>query len=247
MQEIILQLVPRIRDDVGKLQCALQIPVQDVLELHGFIPKTETFALHSECTPARGPRMKAMISLIGVWKRGKPRQPRLGASTTRLGLLGKVFLDPGVPDPLWIDATKNVSSRLGRMADQDSLRLTVQSWLEYIDKLDHRVHDEIQETRSRLLELLDNCQSDVTMGDSGGYDSTVDSQAELDERRSRLFEIVFSCYSQRPIALLSESRDQRVQTLPSVNLLKRSTPPPVPPTMGPLLNLHTARALRPFQ
>ncbi|KAG1884607.1 hypothetical protein F4604DRAFT_1919051 [Suillus subluteus] len=39
---------------------------------------------------------------------------------------------------------------------------------------------EIQEIRSLIMDLLHYYQSDVTMGDSGGYDSTVDSQAGLD-------------------------------------------------------------------
>jgi hypothetical protein len=33
MQEIIIQLIPQIHDDASKLQCALHIAVQDVLEL----------------------------------------------------------------------------------------------------------------------------------------------------------------------------------------------------------------------
>jgi hypothetical protein len=40
MQEIIIQLVPRIRNNVGKLQCALQISVQDLLELQVLHIKT---------------------------------------------------------------------------------------------------------------------------------------------------------------------------------------------------------------
>lgn len=71
------------------------------------------------------------------------------------------------------------SSRLGQAPDQHSMRLVLQ-WLERLDGLNHRMHEEIQEIRSLFMELLDNYQLDVTMGDSGGYDSTVDSQTGLD-------------------------------------------------------------------
>lgn len=67
------------------------------------------------------------------------------------------------------------------MPDRDPMRLALQSCLEYLDGLDRRIHEEIQETRSYFLKFLDNCQSDVTMGDSGGYKSTVDPQAAFDD------------------------------------------------------------------
>ncbi|KAG1749440.1 hypothetical protein EDB19DRAFT_1904541 [Suillus lakei] len=73
------------------------------------------------------------------------------------------------------------SSRLGQAYDQHSTRLALLSCLERLDRLDHRVHEEIQEIRSFFTDLLDNCQSDVTMGDLGGCDSTVNSQAGLNE------------------------------------------------------------------
>jgi len=56
----------------------------------------------------------------------------------------------------------------------------LQSCIEHLNRLDHRVHEEIQEIRSIFMDLLDNCQSDVIMGDLGGYDSIVNSQAGLD-------------------------------------------------------------------
>lgn len=52
--------------------------------------------------------------------------------------------------------------------------------LDRLDMLECRVHEEIQEIRSLFRNILDNCQSNVTMDDSGGCDSTVDSQAGLD-------------------------------------------------------------------
>ncbi|KAG1884597.1 hypothetical protein F4604DRAFT_1731273, partial [Suillus subluteus] len=73
------------------------------------------------------------------------------------------------------------SSRLGKMPDPDPTRLALQSCLEYLDGLDRRIHEEIQETRSCFLKLLDNCQSGVTMGDSGGYENTVKFQAAFDD------------------------------------------------------------------
>ncbi|KAG1775719.1 hypothetical protein EV702DRAFT_173531 [Suillus placidus] len=71
------------------------------------------------------------------------------------------------------------STRLEQAPDQYSTRLVLQSCLERLDKLDRRVHKEIQEIRSLFTDFLDNYQSDVTMEDSGGCDSTVDSQAGL--------------------------------------------------------------------
>jgi len=67
------------------------------------------------------------------------------------------------------------------MPDRDPTRLALHSCLEYLDRLDRRIHEEIQETRSYFLSFLDNCQSDVTMGDSSGYDITVDSQVALND------------------------------------------------------------------
>lgn len=72
------------------------------------------------------------------------------------------------------------SSRLEQKPDQDSMRLILQLCLEHLDKFDRCVHEEIQEIRSRFIDLLDSCQSDVTMANSGGCDSTVDSQTGLD-------------------------------------------------------------------
>lgn len=75
---------------------------------------------------------------------------------------------------------KPLSSRLGQVPDRDSMRLILQSCLGRLDRLDRRVHEEIEEVRSVFRNLLDNCQSDVTMEDSGRCDSTVDFQAGLD-------------------------------------------------------------------
>ncbi|KAG2335401.1 hypothetical protein BDR05DRAFT_1006852 [Suillus weaverae] len=67
---------------------------------------------------------------------------------------------------------------LGQAPDQHSIRLIL-SCLERLDGLDRRVHEEIQEIRTLFTDLLDNYQPDVIMEDSGGCDSTVDSQAGL--------------------------------------------------------------------
>ncbi|KAG2092821.1 uncharacterized protein F5147DRAFT_721869 [Suillus discolor] len=74
-------------------------------------------------------------------------------------------------------------SQPGQAPDQQSTRLVLQSYLQCLDRLDRlerRVHEEIQEIRSLFRNILDNYQSNVTMEDSGGCDSTVDSQAGLD-------------------------------------------------------------------
>jgi hypothetical protein len=44
----------------------------------------------------------------------------------------------------------------------------------------HEGIQEIQEIRSFFVDLLDNYQSDIAMGNSGRYNSTINSQAGLD-------------------------------------------------------------------
>jgi hypothetical protein len=78
------------------------------------------------------------------------------------------------------------SSRLGQALDQHSTRLILQ-YLERLDRLDRCVHEEVQEIRGLFMDLLDNCQSDVTMEDSlGGYDSTINPQTRLDGPQGKL-------------------------------------------------------------
>lgn len=74
------------------------------------------------------------------------------------------------------------SSQLGQALDQHSTKLILQ-YLERLDRLDRRVHEEVQEIRGLFMDLLDNCQSDVTMEDYlGGYDSTINPQTGLYEQ-----------------------------------------------------------------
>ncbi|KAG2052813.1 hypothetical protein BDR06DRAFT_972728 [Suillus hirtellus] len=72
------------------------------------------------------------------------------------------------------------SLRSGQALDQHSTRLALQSCLKHLDRLEYRVHEEIQGVRSLFRELLDNCQSDATTENSGGCNSTVDSKAGFD-------------------------------------------------------------------
>ncbi|KAG1805794.1 uncharacterized protein BJ212DRAFT_1390413 [Suillus subaureus] len=77
------------------------------------------------------------------------------------------------------------SSQPGQDSDQHSTRLALQSCLERLEhlkrvnRLDPRVHAEIQEIHSLFMDLLDNYQSDVMMADSGGYGGTVVPQAGI--------------------------------------------------------------------
>ncbi|KAG2106747.1 uncharacterized protein F5147DRAFT_761581 [Suillus discolor] len=76
---------------------------------------------------------------------------------------------------------QNTSSlRSGQAPDQHSTRLALQSCLKHLDRLEYRVHEEIQGVRSLFRELLDNCQSDATTENSGECNSTVDSKAGFD-------------------------------------------------------------------
>jgi hypothetical protein len=72
------------------------------------------------------------------------------------------------------------SSRPGQAPDQHSTRQALQSCVEHLNRLDRRMHEEIQEIRSMFMDLLDDYQSDITMEDSGRCDSTVDSQVVFD-------------------------------------------------------------------
>ncbi|KAG1816567.1 hypothetical protein EV424DRAFT_1410255 [Suillus variegatus] len=72
------------------------------------------------------------------------------------------------------------SSRSGQAPDQHSTRLALQSCLKHLDRLECRMHEEIQGVRSLFRDLLDNCQSDATTENSGGCNSTVDSEAGFD-------------------------------------------------------------------
>ncbi|KAG2092824.1 uncharacterized protein F5147DRAFT_840582 [Suillus discolor] len=79
------------------------------------------------------------------------------------------------------------SSWPGQAADQHSTRLVRQSCLQCLDRLDkleRRVHEEIQEIqeiRSLFKNILENDQSDVTMENSGGCVTIIDSQASLND------------------------------------------------------------------
>ncbi|KAG2753130.1 hypothetical protein P692DRAFT_20797939, partial [Suillus brevipes Sb2] len=60
------------------------------------------------------------------------------------------------------------------------MKLFLQSALEHLDRLERRVHEEIQVTRD-FIQLLHDCKLDDTMEDSGECDSTIDSQAVFDD------------------------------------------------------------------
>ncbi|KAG1897357.1 uncharacterized protein F5891DRAFT_1192073 [Suillus fuscotomentosus] len=87
-----------------------------------------------------------------------------------------------------IDSSRSIlqnpsSSWPGQAPDQHSTRLVRQSCLQCLDRLDkleRRVHEEIQEIRSLFKNVLENDESDVTMENSGEYDTIIDSQARLD-------------------------------------------------------------------
>ncbi|KAG0701423.1 hypothetical protein DFH29DRAFT_569368 [Suillus ampliporus] len=75
------------------------------------------------------------------------------------------------------------SSSIGHAPDQDSMRSTLQSCLECLDKHNDRiicVYREILEIRTRITELLASCQPEVAVGDSVWNDS-VDFQVIVDE------------------------------------------------------------------
>ncbi|KAG0701089.1 hypothetical protein DFH29DRAFT_1080326 [Suillus ampliporus] len=82
-----------------------------------------------------------------------------------------------------------LSSRSGHVADQGSMKSILQSCLESLDRLHDGkdyVHKEILrleilEIRTRITELLSSCQSDVTMENSGTWDSSIDLRAIVDD------------------------------------------------------------------
>lgn len=83
------------------------------------------------------------------------------------------------------------------MSDQGSETLDLQSCFEHLDRLVRRIHEENQEIRSCCLQLLDSCQSDVTMGDPGRCDSTVYSQA-LDNHDAIINDFIPASFADLP-------------------------------------------------
>jgi hypothetical protein len=157
------------------------------------------------------------------------------------------------------------SSRPGQAPDQHSMRQALQSCVEHLNRLDHCVHEDIQEIRSIFMGLLDNCQSDVIMGDSGRYDSIVDSQVGLDwanvipafvpqpAPHSTSFEFTGSLSEGTG---LPQGKFAVSTTFPLNTYLYEQAhclaAPAVLPTIGPLLNLpqvnlSTACTMRPFR
>ncbi|KAG1799302.1 uncharacterized protein HD556DRAFT_1346792 [Suillus plorans] len=76
-------------------------------------------------------------------------------------------------------------SRLGPAPDQDSLRSSLQSCLEYLDRVHDRldgVCKEMLELRARFTELLvTQWQSEITMRDEGTLNNGIDFQAIIDD------------------------------------------------------------------
>lgn len=142
-----------------------------------------------------------------------------------------LHLSPGVMNSR--STLQNPSSwRLGQAPDQHSIRLIL-SCLERLDGLDRRVHEEIQEIRTLFTDLLDNYQPDVIMEDSGGCDSTVDSQAGLDG-----FNAVapFVSLHDRPFVPQPPPDSTSLGVTGSL-YVQAYCPVAVPPTIEPLLNL----------
>lgn len=75
------------------------------------------------------------------------------------------------------------SSRLGpgQAPNQHSMRDILHFSLCSLDMLERRFCWDIQQTRGFIMDHLNNCQSDDTMADSGGYDNTANYQAGFDK------------------------------------------------------------------
>jgi hypothetical protein len=114
---------------------------------------------------------------------------------------------------------------------QHSIRLVLQC-LERLERLGCRAHEEMKEIRSLFADLLGSCQSDIAMENSGGYDSTIDSQTGLDGPQGK-----FVLCSALPL---------------DTHLYEQAYCPAVPPTLSQLLNffllsLSTACTLGPVR
>ncbi|KAG2041289.1 hypothetical protein BDR03DRAFT_1007138 [Suillus americanus] len=75
------------------------------------------------------------------------------------------------------------SSRLGHVADRNSMKATLQSCLECLDRHNDRlirIYGEVLEIRTRITELLESIQSEATVMDSGTRDSSAYLQAIFD-------------------------------------------------------------------
>ncbi|KAG1749437.1 hypothetical protein EDB19DRAFT_1904538 [Suillus lakei] len=76
------------------------------------------------------------------------------------------------------------SSQLWRAPDQESMRSTLQSCLECLDRHNNQmigIYREILEIRTHITELLGMCQPEAAARDSGAWDNSVDLQAIIDD------------------------------------------------------------------
>ncbi|KAG0701425.1 hypothetical protein DFH29DRAFT_927224 [Suillus ampliporus] len=76
------------------------------------------------------------------------------------------------------------TSWLEQATDQESMRLTLQSCLDCLERHNDSmvgIYREILEIRIRITELVASCQSEVAVGNSGAWDDTVDLQAIIND------------------------------------------------------------------
>jgi len=81
------------------------------------------------------------------------------------------------------------SSPLGHVPDQNSMRTTLQSYLECLDRHNDKiisVYREMLEIRTRITELLDSIQSEATVMDSGTRDSSAHLQVTFDDEHQKI-------------------------------------------------------------
>lgn len=104
------------------------------------------------------------------------------------------------------------SSQLGQAPDRHSMKPTLQSYLECLDRHSERMlntYREMLEIHSRIKELLPSYQSEVT---EGTWDSTVDIQATVNEPQTIAPSVLASAWSSdlsfpEPLPLYSQLPD----------------------------------------
>lgn len=93
-------------------------------------------------------------------------------------IANKDTMNPSAPT---LQNTSSSQRGQGQTHNQHSMRHKLLLCLQSLDSLKDRVDKDILDTRNFILDRLNDCQSDLTMADSGGYDNTVNYQAGFDE------------------------------------------------------------------
>lgn len=113
------------------------------------------------------------------------------------------------------------------------MKLFLQSALEHLDRLERRVHHEIQVTRD-FIQLLHDCKLDDTMEDSSECDSAIDSQAVFDDLNAIFNNVIPASFADLEKRLFMLHPMSPVTSFGATGLLSEGTSTPFgQPSEGP--------------